>query len=40
MSKTYRFDKKEDVYLTILKYFEGDILLISDNIIKDLSNDS
>ena len=39
MSKTYRFDKKEDVYLTILKFFEGDILLISDNIIKDLSND-
>ena len=39
MSKNYKFSKHEDVYLTILKYFEGDILLIKDNIIKDLEND-
>ena len=39
MSKNYKFSKHEDVFLTILKYFEGDILLIKDNIIKELEND-
>ena len=39
MSKKYKFQKNEDVYLTIIKYFEGDVLLIKDNIIKDLAND-
>jgi len=39
MSKKYKFQKHEDVYLTIIKYFEGDVLLIKDNIIKDLEND-
>ena len=39
MSKKYKFQKHEDVYLTIIKYFEGDILLVKDNIIKDLDND-
>ena len=39
MSKTYKFNRHEDVYITILKYFNGDILLIKDNIIKDLKND-
>ena len=36
MSNKYKFQKHEDVYLTIIKYFEGDILLVKDNIIKDL----
>ena len=40
MSKNYKFSRHEDVYITILKYFEGDILLIKDNIIDDLSNNS
>ena len=39
MSNKYKFQKHEDVYLTIIKYFEGDILLVKDNIIKDLEND-
>lgn len=39
MSNIYNFNKHEDVFLVILKYFEGDILLIKDNIIKELGND-
>ena len=39
MSNKYNFNKHEDVFLVILKYFEGDILLIKDNIIKELAND-
>ena len=39
MSKNYRFSKREDVWITILKYFEGDVLLIKDNVINELKND-
>ena len=28
----YNFNKHEDVFLVILKYFDGDILLLKDNI--------
>jgi len=37
--KKYNFNKHEDVFLVILKYFDGEVLLIKENIINDLKND-
>ena len=37
-SKSFSFIKHEDVYIVLLKYFDGDPLLLNKTVVKDLEN--